>query len=578
MPIHVISPYVVADAVSLSLSLSTLLTPKSLLLLLSITATIKDSLLISCSLRLRATQSFLSLFLHLLLVVSFLFFFSMIPRKQTPPLPLASQRVLGDDKPYYDSKNKEPHFNNSHLRYTAILFLFLFAWFLVLLFRFPPTTTTNNVADHDHHRYQQPLHKPQNVITHEAKLSAPVPTCTGGVSVYVYDLPAEFNIGLLRDCRHLNIYTDMCPHVANCGMGQAISDFMGSGTSATSSWFATHQFIGEMIFHARMENHPCRTSEPHRAELFYVPFYGGLHASSKFRESNITKRDALAVKLVGYIQKQPWWLRNQGRDHFMALGRTAWDFMRTVDGPDFGANTLLNLPAVKNMSVLTVERQPWQGSNQHGMPYPSYFHPTSRQEMVTWQNRMRNSDRPHLFSFIGAPRKGLEKAAIRDEMIRQCGESTRCELLQCVFGGDGRNKCHEPGEVVSAMCRSEFCLQAAGDSFTRRSTFDSVLAGCIPVFFSPHTAYSQYAWFLPEDASTYSVFIDEKSEASKRIEEELLKIPRDRIEKMRENVIGLIPRLTYAHPNATDVGFLDAVDVAIAALAKHVKTNNLVVA
>ncbi|KAF3441052.1 hypothetical protein FNV43_RR19338 [Rhamnella rubrinervis] len=503
----------------------------------------------------------------------------MFPRKQTPPIPLASQRVVDDEKPYYDSKNKQPHLinlNNPHLRYTAILFLFLFAWLLVLLFWFPPTTTTttNNVAT-DHH--QLPLHKPQNIITHKAKpASVPVPTCSGGVSVYVYDLPAEFNVGLLQDCRHLNIYTDMCPHVANCGLGQPISNVMGSGSaSETSSWFATHQFIGEMIFHARMENHPCRTLKPHRADLFYVPFYGGLHASSKFRESNLTERDALAVKLVDYIQGQPWWRRNQGRDHFMALSRTAWDFMRTTDGPDFGANCLLNLPAAKNMSVLTVERQPWQGDNQHGMPYPSYFHPSSYQEVVTWQNRMRQSDRPHLFSFIGAPRKGLEKAAIRDELIKQCGESTRCELLQCVSINGGSNKCHEPSEVLNAMSRSEFCLQAPGDSFTRRSTFDSVLAGCIPVFFSRHTAYTQYAWFLPEDVKTYSVFIDEKSEASKRIEEELLKIPREKVEKMRETVIRLIPRLTYAHPNATDVGFMDAVDVAIAALAKHTKTNKL---
>ncbi|KAL6277023.1 hypothetical protein ACE6H2_020624 [Prunus campanulata] len=69
------------------------------------------------------------------------------------------------------------------------------------------------------------------------------------------------------------------------------------------------------------------------------------------------------------------------------------------------------------MSVLTVERHPWQGSNQHGIPYPSYFHPSTWQEMLTWQNKVREMKRPNLFSFIGGPRKGLEKAAIRNEFI-----------------------------------------------------------------------------------------------------------------------------------------------------------------
>ena len=326
-----------------------------------------------------------------------------------------------------------------------------------------------------------------------------------------------------------------------------------------------------MIFHARVENHPCRTWEPNKANLFYVPFYGGLHASSKFREANHTKRDALAVDLVDYIQSQPWWKRNNGKDHFLALGRTAWDFMRTKDGPDFGANILLNLPAVKNMSVLTVERQPWEGSNQHGIPYASYFHPKTDTEMSRWQQRVRNSDRPYLFSFVGGKRKGLEKAAIRDEIVKQCGKSTKCKLLQC---GSGATKCHEPSAVLDIMMKSQFCLQAAGDSFTRRSTFDSVLAGCIPVFFSAHTAYTQYAWYLPADKNEYSVYIDEQGEESKRIEEVLLRIPSEKVKRMREVVINLIPRITYAHPNGIDFGFKDAVDVALTQLIFHYKKND----
>lgn len=461
-------------------------------------------------------------------------FSAMFPKKQTTPIP----------------KNRNSHvssFIKPFVNYNSFLILSLMLWFLVLLICFP--TSSNNVP-----RETQNFHNQTN------NQLVVVPTCDGPPYVYVYDLPPEFNVRLLHNCRHLSVYTDMCPHVANRGLGRQLS--------TGNAWFATHQFIAEMIFHARMENHPCRTRDPNRANLFYVPFYGGLHASSKFREPNITERDALAVRLVDYLQTQPTWRKHNGRDHFLALGRTAWDFMRNANGPDFGANCLLNLNAVQNMSVLTVERNPWAGSNQFGIPYASYFHPSTSAEMETWQNKIRQLKRPHLFSFIGAPRKGLEKAAVRDDIIRQCDMSSRCNLVNC--RGERAKECYDPGQVVRIMSESEFCLQAPGDSFTRRSTFDSILAGCIPVFFSRHTAYTQYLWYLPAEPTDYSVYIDEKGDGRKRIEEELLKIPKDKVKRMREEVVSLIPKVTYKHPNATEFQFKDAVDVALAALSKLV--------
>lgn len=98
--------------------------------------------------------------------------------------------------------------------------------------------------------------------------------------------------------------------------------------------------------------------------------------------------------------------------------------MRADGGADFGANILLNLPPVQNMSVLTVERQPWEGHNQNGIPYPSYFHPKTVDEMLTWQDRVRGLERPYLFSFVGGKRKGLEKAKVRDEIVKQVTSHT----------------------------------------------------------------------------------------------------------------------------------------------------------
>ncbi|KAK2654232.1 hypothetical protein Ddye_014088 [Dipteronia dyeriana] len=506
----------------------------------------------------------------------------MTSKKQSPP-PWTTATT--EQEKYSKTRETTPSKNfiiNFHFKYFILFLISVTSWFSILFFFLPPTN-----LKHQPHRSSLSSTEPIKSILAVDRRRQRNPSKNNVSYVYIYNLPPEFNLGLVQDCAHLNIYINMCPHVANRGLGQQLplSDDgeAGSGSGAGGgTWFATHQFIAEMIFHARMEDHPHRTWDPARASLFYVPFYGGLHASSKFREMNLTARDELAVRLVDFLQRQPTWRKNNGKDHFIVLGRTAWDFMRSTEsGPDFGANSLLNLPRVQSMSVLTVETNPWKkktNPNQYGLPYPSYFHPSTAAQMLTWQTKVRKSNRTYLFSFIGAPRKGLEKAAIRDELIRQCGESTRCELVQCNNKGKN-NKCFEPSEIMRVMTRSEFCLQAPGDSFTRRSTFDAVLAGCVPVFFSPHTAYTQYGWFLPDNPEEYSVFMDEdEAKREKRVinvEEELLKIPRERVEKMRKTVIDLIPRLTYKHPNASDDGggeFRDVVDVAFDALGRHVRS------
>ena len=82
-----------------------------------------------------------------------------------------------------------------------------------------------------------------------------------------------------------------------------------------------------------------------------------------------------------------------------------------------------------------------------------------------------------------------------------------CRLVDCVAA-----KCmHEAEPAMRAFMGSVFCLQPRGDTQTRRSTFDAIIAGCIPVFFNKDGAYTQYTWHLPSDGEKdnegYSVYI-----------------------------------------------------------------------
>lgn len=185
---------------------------------------------------------------------------------------------------------------------------------------------------------------------------------------------------------------------------------------------------------------------------------------------------------------------------------------------------------------------------------------------------MRKTKRQYLFSFAGAPRPG-SPSSIRSELIDQCQSSPTCNFLSCL----NSSNCDDPVNAMKAFQSSDFCLQPPGDSFTRRSTFDSILAGCIPVFFHVESAYTQYLWYLPKNHTKYSVMIPlndvkEKKGGGNIVYETLRRIPKEEVLAMREEVIKLIPRIVYVDPRSRrEAGFEDAFDIAVKGILERVE-------
>jgi hypothetical protein len=227
------------------------------------------------------------------------------------------------------------------------------------------------------------------------------------------------------------------------------------------------------------------------------------------------------------------------------------------------------LPESRNMTVLTIESSPWN-NNDFAVPYPTYFHPSSDNEVFQWQNRMRRLKRQFLFSFAGGPRPDLPDS-IRSDIIEQCQAAReKCLLLECITGS---SNCYEPVNLMKMFQSSTFCLQPPGDSYTRRSTFDSILAGCIPVFFHPGSSYAQYLWHFPRDYTKYSVFIPANKIKDEKvsIERTLSRIPIQRVWAMREEVIKLIPGMVYADPSYGLETLKDAFDLTIDGVLERVE-------
>lgn len=246
------------------------------------------------------------------------------------------------------------------------------------------------------------------------------------------------------------------------------------------------------------------------------------------------------------------------------LGKISWDFRRTKESP--WGTRFLEHSEMQNPMKLLIERHPWH-VNDIGIPHPTYFHPHSDNDIISWQLRIMKSNRKNLVSFAGAARPEA-RDNIRSLLIDQCGNDQKCHFLNCSSG-----KCDEPESLIELFVESEFCLQPPGDSPTRKSVFDSLLSGCIPVLFDPFTAYYQYPWHLPEDYGKYSVFIDKKEvrQGNLNVVERLSNVSSREKENMRRYIVyELLPGLVYGDVNAEIDKFQDAFAITINNLLERV--------
>lgn len=397
--------------------------------------------------------------------------------------------------------------------------------------------------------------------------------------IYVYDLPPEFNVALLLNCSNLFPWSSFCVPLSNSGLGPsarnsflpwlrqirrrrsvvhpkplAVSNEDISGLS--NAWYFTDQFTGEVIFHSRILDHPCRTQDPGEASAFYVPYYAGLDiCRTLWTSSPPEERDKLALRLLDWLRQQFFFQRSGGQDHFLMIGRISWDFRRSSE--DGWGSAFFNMPGASNITRLIIERSPWD-EQEMGVPYPTGFHPRNVRDLETWQALVKAAERTTLFSFAGMPRRQFPDD-FRGTLLDQCKHAKGCRSMSC-----NKWRCEKGNDLMDLFLDSTFCLQPRGDSFSRRSIFDALIAGCIPVLFWNESAYQQYLWHLPEDTASYSLFISkDEVRAGAIIEDVLRKVPFQRVEQMQKTIIGLIPRLVYAGKSSGFGSLLDAFDVAI---------------
>ncbi|CAL0307227.1 unnamed protein product [Lupinus luteus] len=388
--------------------------------------------------------------------------------------------------------------------------------------------------------------------------------------IYIRKLPPRFNLDLLGKCSEYPLLDNFCPYLANHGLGQKTHN-------RSHSWYRTDPLMLELIFHRRMLEYPCLTQDPFSADAVYLPYYATLDALRYLYGTEVNSSADHGLELFDFLQddEPSIWNRRNGHDHFLVMARPAWDFSQPLDNdPPLWGTSFLELPELFNLTALTLESRawPWQ---EHAVPYPTSFHPPNLGLLESWVQRVQRSKRSALALFVGGG--GVSATPnIRRSIRSECDNSTSnstdvgggyeklCEVVDCSNG-----VCeHDPLRFMKPMLQASFCLQPPGDTPTRRSTFDSIIAGCIPVFFEDLSARSQYGWHLPDsEFDGFSVFIAKEDVVFKglRILDVLRRIPRSRVRRMREKVMELIPRVVYRKHNSSPGlrAKKDAFDIAV---------------
>ncbi|XBJ24870.1 hypothetical protein VPH35_002650 [Triticum aestivum] len=163
---------------------------------------------------------------------------------------------------------------------------------------------------------------------------------------------------------------------------------------------------------------------------------------------------------------------------------------------------------------------------------------------------------------------------IRGSILAECANRTdACVVVDCSAG-----KCsHDPVRYMRPMLGAKFCLEPPGDTPTRRSTFDAILAGCVPVFFEDAAARRQYGWHLPPGRyDEFSVYIQKETVVlgGVKIGETLAAVPDAEVRGMRERALEMAPRVLYRRHGSTaelrEAGN-DAVDLAVDGALRRIR-------
>jgi len=376
------------------------------------------------------------------------------------------------------------------------------------------------------------------------------------LKIYVYDLPATMLhngtlVVLRQSCKEY-------PPNMSCGpLAKLGTNAVWGGPIELSGGLEVHQvyqFALGSIFFVSLMGHPQRTLDPTEADLFFVPAFMDPNGLQTYdMHDNCPSAELLVAQL-------PHLNDDSASRHIWLAPSVGW-VNETCDA--FQANSSSTSPAAlllaKTIKLALEDREsaphslaadrelavdenapmsmPW-ADNLHSIPYPSVLSGFDAARVAAWQASIAvPTQRPYLVSGVWGAHGLGSSMDIRTSMQRQCLASPECSFID-LNGMRGRTNTEDVMEVGLV---STFCLEPPGDTPSRKGMVDSIVAGCIPVLFSPLQT-KLWPWHIGDwrDVSVLA------SPTCADIVAFLSDIPHAEVERMQQNLVPVVRRLTYS--------------------------------
>mmetsp|Transcript_63059 Transcript_63059/g.112070 ORF Transcript_63059/g.112070 Transcript_63059/m.112070 type:complete len:585 (-) Transcript_63059:8-1762(-) len=286
------------------------------------------------------------------------------------------------------------------------------------------------------------------------------------------------------------------------------------------------QNVGEIWIHRILESHTLRTSDPEKASVFFIPFYGFLSTFFSAPANHISNTTLLAGDtyisktickgaghidranaLAAFLKEQPHFKKMPERHvlpvSFWAVARKTWsdDALphSVVSGDlfDILQNSTLLVPEPQFQSMMNEkEYLNWPGPLLT-LPYVAKPSLVESRPPGPYIGRKASN-----FFFQGELHNGpAGKPVGRRNMLGKYFKNLSDAVIADTFKHSPTDNSYENG-----MRNSNFCLVFEGDTPTTPRLFDAIAAGCIPLILSDNISlpfrslitWSAFSIQLPE--------------------------------------------------------------------------------
>ena len=388
--------------------------------------------------------------------------------------------------------------------------------------------------------------------------------------VFIYELPGKFNDRLIECVSQKNRAN--CFDTSDFGYGRQL--YTDHGMSVRATW----QFSLELIIHNKLLRSPHRTMNASEASMFYVPFYGALASFCYPLQINFT----FPINFTEYAGELSTFLMQQtplqdGRPHVMTLGKIERE-MRQVGYPIIPLSHLHHMVFVGIEQEINAKYRKVYTSSLTPLivaPYPSYGHLLGTSDTIPTYLETLYREPRNVFILLAAStrRSNPFRVILLDQFAKSATRVSYTDYFSTRYNGsmtdtiwlqtEECNNQHE-NETMSWMKRSVFCLQPPGDSPTRKSFYDAVVAGCIPVIFRGNS-HVIYPFETKLNYASFTVSINETEVVHKHVTHMLAPfktIHREKVKTMQQGILNVLPWLQYNYPPDHNSG-TDALDMIL---------------